>query len=281
MRVVERSEYRDENGKISLQNRVQGTLRFGFPWYGLMQAQEAVSERLSKSLPNDYHLLRNVMVPGTGVIVSLTLIGPQGVYAILPSASGGVFRAKEDEWLSQSSGHFRPVRPNLQQAALAAADILLKFFQGAGYGLPQVEPILMFTDHRAHVDTVHPQTRIVLADAIEHFAAHMREQPPIMDREDGQLLIDALLHPPEAAVEEVRTRAPVQLPPSAVSPGADAGPFQLDERKVPKAPKKPRPRRRRRGGLGLREILLLGGMLLIEALILAAFAAIVLYPDLL
>jgi hypothetical protein len=189
---------------------------------------------------------------------------------------GGVFRAKEDEWLSQAAAF--PARPsNLQQAALAAADILLKFFQGAGYGLPQVEPILMFTDHRAHVDTVHPQTRIVLADAIEHFAAHMREQPPIMDREDGQLLIDALLHPPEAAVEEVRTRAPVQLPPSAVSPGADAGPFQLDER-GPSGAQKPRPRAARGGGL--REILLFRRMLS-SSLDSAAFAAIVLYPDLL
>lgn len=277
MRVIERSEYRDEDGKISLQNRVKGSLRFGFPWYGVMQAQVAVTERLNKSLSNDYHLLRNIVVPGTGVIVSLVLIGPQGVYAILPSSTGGVFRAKDDEWLAHSGGHFRAARPNLQQSALAAADLLLKYFHGLGYELPQVEPVLVFSNPSAHVDTVHPRARVVLADALEHFAANLREQPPIMDREDGQLLIDSLLHPPEPKADEAPAAPPPPrpLPPSAVAPATAAGPFQLDERKVP-----PPPRRRRRG-LRRREVLLLGAMVLIEVCIMAAFAAMVLSPGLL
>jgi hypothetical protein len=277
MRVIERSDFRDEVGAISLQNRIRGSLRFGFPWYGVMQAQEVVTDRLNKSLSNDYHLLRNVLVPGTGVIVSLILIGPQGVYAILPSPTRGVFRAKDDQWLSHSGGHFRPARPNLQQSALAASNVLLEYFAGMGYALPQVEPVLMFTNPQAHVDTVHPRARIVLADALEHFAANMREQPPIMDREDSQLLIDALLHPPEPEVQEApaAVHTPRPLPPSAVAPaGAAVGPFQLEERKIPKRP------RRRRAGLRGREILLLGAMIVIELCVLAAFAAMVLYPDL-
>jgi hypothetical protein len=241
-----------------------------------MQAQQAVSERLNKSLSNDYHLLRNILIPGTGVITSLVLVGPQGVYAILPSPTGGVFRAKDDEWMTHSGGHFRPARPNLQQSALTAADLLLTYFHGLGYDLPQVEPVLMFTNPRAHVDTVHPRARIVLADALEHFAANLREQPPIMDREDGQLLIEALLHPPQPKVEEVQAPPPPRpLPPSAVAPAA-AGPFQLDEREAPRPP-----RSRRRRGLRRREILLLGAMLLMEVCILGAFAAIILVPDLL
>ncbi|MBF8255743.1 MAG: hypothetical protein HW375_650 [Anaerolineales bacterium] len=276
MRVIERSEFRDEDGKITLQNRVRGSLRFGLSWYGVMQAQQAVSERLNKSLSNDYHLLRNILIPGTGVITSLVLVGPQGVYAILPSPTGGVFRAKDDEWMTHSGGHFRPARPNLQQSALSAAELLLNYFHGLGYDLPQVEPVLIFTNPRAHVDTVHPRARIVLADALEHFAANLREQPPIMDREDGQLLIEALLHPPQPKVEEVLAPPPPRpLPPSAVAPAA-AGPFQLDEREAP-----PPPRARRRRGLRRREILLLGAMLLMEVCILGAFAAIILVPDLL
>jgi hypothetical protein len=276
MRTIERSEFRTEDGTISFRNRVTGTLRFGPSWYGIMQAQQVVSDRLGKSLSNDYHLLRNVMIPGTGLIASLILIGPQGVLLILPSNTGGVFRAKDDEWLSHSGGHFRPARPNLLVGALSAADALLKYYQGIGYALPQVEAVVMFTDPRAHVDTVHPRARIVLADALEHFAASLREQPPIMDREDCQLLIDALLHPPEPKVEEVAAPpAPRPLPPAAVGAPA-AGPFQLEEKKVP-----PAPRRRRRRGLQRREVLLLGAMLLVEACILAAFAVMVFYPGLL
>src|SRR3989304_2203729 len=202
MRVIERSEFRDEDGKITLQNRVRGGLRFGLSWYGVMQAQQAVSERLNKSLSNDYHLLRNILIPGTGVITSLVLVGPQGVYAILPAPTGGVFRAKDDEWMTHSGGALPPAPPHLPQAALSAAALLLNYFPSLGYDLPQVDPVLMFINPRAHVDTVHPRARIVLADALEHFAANLREQPPIMDREDGQLLIEALLHPPQPKVEE-------------------------------------------------------------------------------
>ena len=68
---------------------------------------------------------------------------------------------------------------------------------------------------------------------------------------------------------------PRPLPASAVAqPGAEVGPFQLDKRKVPRRP------RRLPGGLRGREIALLGGMILIELCILAAFAAMILYPDL-
>jgi hypothetical protein len=116
MRVLERSEFRDENGKISLQNRLRGSLRYGPAWFGIMQAQETVTETLSRSLSNDYHLLRNVHVPGTGLIASMILIGPQGVYTLLATPTRGVFRAKDEEWMSHSGGHFRPVRPNLQGA---------------------------------------------------------------------------------------------------------------------------------------------------------------------
>jgi len=274
MRVIERSEFRDETGTISLPNRLRGTLRYGLAWYGIMQAQLEVTERLSRSLPNDYHLLRNVLVPGTGLITSLILIGPQGVYAVHPTQLRGVYRAKDDEWLSHSSGRFRPARPNLQQAALATADVLLKYFRDRGYGLPTVEAVLMFTSPRAHIDTVHPRARIVLADAIEHFAANLRQSPPIMDREDAQLLIDALLHPPEPEVTPAPPE-PRPLPPAA-QPLPDTGPFQLDERKVP-----PAPRRRRRARLSRAQLLLLVAMLAVELVILAAFGVLILFPGLL
>jgi hypothetical protein len=62
MRVVERSESARKRQDQPPEPRRD--LRFGFPWYGLMQAQEAVTRTEQES--HDHHLLRNVMVPGTG-----------------------------------------------------------------------------------------------------------------------------------------------------------------------------------------------------------------------
>jgi hypothetical protein len=275
MRVIERSEYYDELAGITLQNRVRGTLRFGLKWYPQIQAQQGVTDRLARNLPNEYSLIRNLLVPRTGLIASLILIGPQGVYAIYPSSARGVFRAKDDEWLSHSGGRFRATRPNLQALATATSEVLLQYFRDLGYGLPTVEPVLVFTDPAAHVDTVHPSTRIVLADAIEHFAGNLRGQPPIMDSEDVQLLVNALLHPPEPEAEpEPEPAPPAPRPTPTVGPATpQAGPFQLEEKKVP--------RRRGRARLQPRQRNLLLAMVVVEVCLLVAFVLLILYPSLL
>lgn len=275
MRIIERSELREEGAPLTFQNRLRGTLRYGTGWFGQMQSQEAVSDHLGRNLPNEFVLIRNLLVPGTGLIASLILISPQGVFAIHPSGVKGVFRAKDAEWLSHAGGRFRPTRPNLQQVASATADVLREYFHRAGLELPKVEPVLMFTHPAAHVDTVHPETRIVLADAIEHFAGNIRERPPIMDGEDVQLLVNALLHPPEpeAAPEPEAPRPAKPLPQPEVVDGA--GPFQLNERKVP------RKARRRRGRLQRRQRFLLIAMVVIEVCILVVFLGLIFTPTLL
>src|SRR3990170_1544191 len=146
MKIIDNSELRDENGVISFQNRVRGTLRYGLPWYGVMQAQVVISERLAKSLTNEYTLLRNVLIPSTGLIASMILIGPQGVRALMATPVRGVFRAKGEEWLAQTSGGFHSSNPNLQQRAAATADVVLQYLRDQGLGLPDLEPVLIFTN---------------------------------------------------------------------------------------------------------------------------------------
>lgn len=278
MRTIERSEFREEGIGITFQNRLRGTLRYGTAWYGQMQAQEVVTDNLGRNLPNEFVLIRNALVPKTGLIVSLILIGPPGVFVIHPSGVRGVFRAKGIEWLSHSSGRFRPARPNFQQIAADSAEVLKGYFREVGYEVPQIEAVVTFTNPAAHVDTVHPETRIVLADAIEHFAGSLRQRPPIMDGEDVQLLVNVLLNPPEPEPEiqpdskPARKPRPLPAPPQGVD---EAGPFQLEERKVP-----PRPRRRR-ARLQRRQWILLVVMVVVEVCILAAFAALILNPGLL
>ncbi|HET7011485.1 MAG TPA: hypothetical protein VFI11_11990 [Anaerolineales bacterium] len=285
MKVIDKSEFRDENGQISLENRVRGTLRYGGPWYGIMQAQVEVTERLSKSLGKDYSLLRNILVPNTGLIASMILVGPQGVRALMATPVGGVFRAKGDEWLVQASGGFRKSLPNLQQLAVGTAEVVLTFLREKGLGLPDLEPVLIFTNPRAHVDTAHPRARIVMADAIEHFAANLLQADPIMDAEDVQVVVDALLRPPKAPEPEpepappapARRMAPPPPPRTAPisgpfpdeAPVAGAGPFKLDERPAPL------PGSRRLPRLSLRQWALLGFMLAVEVVIIVVFALVI------
>ena len=235
MNVIDRSEFRDEEGVITLESRVRGTLAHGLSWYGEMQAQVFVSERLDKSLDRAHTLLRNVVIPGTTVSVNMILLSPQGIRVLEPSSIKGVFRAKGEEWLKFDSRgrRFKRVRPNLQAQTLDLAQLVHRYLQkylesqgyleGQEYNLPEVEAVLVFANPRTHVDAARPRIRIVQADAIDHFAANLLEFQPIMDQEDIDILTEAFIEPkfpkPETEAEVDEEQAPSVAPYEFVEEG--------------------------------------------------------------
>ena len=220
MRVIDRSEYRDAEGRISLQSRLRGTLDRGLGWFGEMDAQDQIVQRLGRSLGEEHIMLRNIPLPEAGVIIPMVLISPQGVRVIYPSPIRGVFRAKGDDWLAFSGGskRFKKTRPNLQAVVMSMAQDLLNYLQSRGFGLPEVEPVLVFTNPRTHIDMARPSARIVLADAVDHFAANLQQFPAIMNRDDVNSLVEALVNPkpseaePERALE-LPTEMELEAPP--------------------------------------------------------------------
>jgi len=135
------------------------------------------------------------------------------VRVLVPTPIRGIYRAKLDEWLTFDGGarRFKRVRPNLQGIALTMANQLLRFLKSQGYPLPEIEPVLIFTNPRTHVDTARPSVRIVLADAIDHFASNLQKFPAIMDGEDIGAVLESLTSP--------RPAGPVAEPEAA--PSAD------------------------------------------------------------
>lgn len=227
MKVVERSEFLDENGEITLENRLRAILRHGLRWYGAILAQQAVTQRLSPILESDHALVRNLTLPGISATFPMVLIGPQGIRVIIASPLRGVFRAKAGDWMTFDNGarRFKKVRPNLQLIVGGLADALLKYLNGTGFPVPEVEPVLIFTDPHTHVDTARPRVRIVLSDAIEHFGANLQQLPPMMDQEDVNAVLEALLNPkgagePAGAAAPAEPRgpiAPIAVPRSGAS----------------------------------------------------------------
>jgi hypothetical protein len=225
MIVIERSTFRDESGTISLENRLRGALKFGLRWHGEMEAQQTVTQRLAKSLGDEHVLVRNQIVPGTEVIIPLILLSPQGVRVLVPTPIRGIYRAKLDEWLTfdGSARRFKRVRPNLQGISLNMAVQLLRFLKSQGYPLPEIESVLIFTNPRTHVDTARPSVRIVLADAIDHFASNLQKFPAIMDGEDIGAVLDSLASPKEVEpVAEAVSAAPAGLAEAVAQRKAEA-----------------------------------------------------------
>ena len=57
MEIVDRTPFRNEGGIVDIFGRVQGTLKYGFNWYALLEAQNAVIAVLDKVLGSSYILL--------------------------------------------------------------------------------------------------------------------------------------------------------------------------------------------------------------------------------
>ncbi|MEJ2550081.1 MAG: hypothetical protein P8Z42_01920 [Anaerolineales bacterium] len=227
MKVIECSDLREEDGTISLANRIKGTLNFGLNWYDEMQAQEEICARLSKTLKRDHIMIRNAIIPGTKLPVPMMLLSPQGVRVIVPNRVRGSYRAKGDEWqkFDPRGRKFRRARPNPMDDVRLMADVLLRSIQDRGYGLPGIESVLLFTDVNAHIDQLNPGVRIVQADAIDHFAVNLLKIEPIMDQDDIRAISDAILHPKESETDEVAE------PENELAPGLinELPPFTTEE----------------------------------------------------
>jgi hypothetical protein len=273
MKILDKSEFRDPEGKIGFQNRLQGTLRYGFEWASLMAAQDQVCRRLEHTLGDEFVVLRNLNVPGISDPVPMILIGPQGVWLLSPSAKTGIFRAKDSEWLRYDSRNqaFKRLKPNLQAAVIGMSQTVLHFIQAQGYGLPEVHPVLVFTNPRAHVDTARPTASIVMADAVDHFANGILQGQPIMDAEDIHMLVEALTEPPS---REDAPSAPVSAAVDLPAPQSweQTGTSGLEPTRKVRLKKRPK----RYAGMTLVQWAVLAVLTLTTLAVVAAMAALVL-----
>jgi hypothetical protein len=198
MDVIERSKYVDEEGKISLVNRLSASLDFGSSWYGRMEAQNAVTQRLGRALKEQHVLLRNIPIPGVDEKEPyMILIGPQGIRILMAFPTLGVFRANEREWLKldQRSRSFVRVKPNLLTLALNIQKQVSRLLEIQAFRAPVAESVLLFTHPRTLIDGTRPVCRIVSADAIEYFAANLEQLPRVITAQQMHTLVDAILYP--------------------------------------------------------------------------------------
>lgn len=288
MRRIECSPFRDEQGQINLEQRVRGTLQYGLSWYGEMQAIDTAVRKLEKSFGDEHVAITSATIPGTGITVPLLVLSPQGARAFLPTAIQGVFRAKGDEWLKFGGGtsrRFTEAKPNLQWKVLEMAQATLDYLRGVGFGLPEVEAILVFTNPRTHVETSNTPVRIVLADAIERFAASILQFQPIMDRDDMRDLIQALTRPEELQPEAQPEAQPKPAAPRPSRPIDLPEPSRVDSEALIHGEASALSPRKQRALSGIqkkrfpftrRQWILLGLMAFLDILIIGIFAALVL-----
>jgi hypothetical protein len=181
MRIIDHSPFLSEKGEITLLGKLQGPLKFGPSWVKDMRAQKKVMDQFSQSLDKRFVLLRNVDLLGSGVPVPLLLVGPLGVMVIYVSSLRGIYRAKNEQWMSMVGGKFRSSKPNLIHRVKLMAVAVETYLTKKGIKPPAMENVLLLTDPGMHVDMVSPAVRIVPGDALERFLATLVNSPAVLD----------------------------------------------------------------------------------------------------
>ncbi len=194
MRVIDRSVLEDAENKTGVLTRAVKSLERSWTKKDA-EAQEAIVTALNKVLDNRYVMLRNVTLEGPDVPIPLILIGPPGVKVIYPSTLKGVYRAREEIWeeLDDRTQRFTVARPNLLTRTALMARAIGTYLSANGFSLPEVEPVLFFSDPGVHVDSVRPVVRVVLSDAMDRFIANLVQSRVILDVDDIQNIVKAIV----------------------------------------------------------------------------------------
>lgn len=217
LKIIQKSPLIDEEGQISLIDRLKGSLRFGRAWYAEMQAQQAIIDRMRKLLPDRFTLLRNFTLPGLEVPLPLILIGPPGVRLINICTLSGVYEAKGEQWLAfdKRTQEHEPAEPNPIARTLLFSRALQEFLKKKNFSLPPLEPVLLLTNPGIHIESTQPAVRIIQIDALKRFLYNIQETStfltPLMLQEIVELLATSAPEPP--APETVPATAPARKPP--------------------------------------------------------------------
>ncbi len=199
MKIIDQTPFLDANGQLSLANRIQGMLKYGFSWPGNLEAQAKVIAQLNKVIEKGFTLVRNQQLGASEIVVPLILIGSSGIYVMEATPLKGLYQARGEEWGTVVNGRFQPANINILSRTARLAKILKVFFERQGMKLSAaVEPILLAADPGLHIESVRPAVRPVMSDAIDRFAAGLLTARPLYNTQEVGEFVERLQHPRSA-----------------------------------------------------------------------------------
>lgn len=200
MNTADLSPLRNEDGSMSLENRLRGIWEYDFSWYRDLKAQDALISDLGKFLGNDYFLVRSLKWPGIGFPIPMILIGPFGIMVIYASALKGVYRLKQQNLavLDDRSHSYKLIHPNPVSRLLIMAEAISEYLATLNIPKEMVNPVFYFFQPGIHVDAEEPAVRLVRPDATDHFISNILQKDPVLEQADIEQIIKVLSTPPES-----------------------------------------------------------------------------------
>jgi len=155
-------------------------------------AGDAIIARFTRSLDNNFSMVRNLPVEDTDQTFPPLLVGPSGLVLLNIISVAGVFRARDDSWweMSKSTHRFGPGRPNLIKQSQEYAKRLSDLLDRHGKSHPEVLPILVFANPGVQVETTNPAIRIVRMDGIDSLIGDLLNSEQVLSTNEINLLSD-------------------------------------------------------------------------------------------
>jgi hypothetical protein len=310
MKVFDKTPFQNEKGEISLLERLQGTLKYGFSWYSELEAQKGIIAQLDRAIEKGFVLIRNLTLPNSEIMIPIILIGLPGVYVIYITPLSGFYEARGDQWGTTNNGKFTPASINLMTRVAQLAKVLQKYLDRQGISLPApIEPILIASSPAMHIETTRPLVRPIMSDAVKQFAASLLQAQPVMRADLVYDLADRIVDPHSRPVQTSQEPA-VPIPQGETSgsqapsraqaifqASQEAQPFNpselsfaFDENAAPAqgdvlqnlretSPSQSIPEPAQRRGMSMMQWLFLAAMFLIECCVVAGFGYLIFFGN--
>ena len=196
MKIIDKTPLVDENGKLSLTQRIQGMLQYGFNWPRELEAQSAIIKFFDRQLEKGYILIRNMTLGQSGIIIPMILLGPTGIYVIEVSHLRGRYEARGDTWNVESGDQYKAAPVNLIQRTMRMARALQAFIERQGVRIPvTIDPILIAGDPGLHIESVRPAIKVMMIDGIKAFVNGLVNGSPILSSIQVNDFTERILEP--------------------------------------------------------------------------------------
>src|SRR5215216_3338172 len=220
MKIIDKTPLVNEKGELSILQRIQGMLQYGFNWPRELQTQKAIITYFDRQLEKGYTLIRNHTLGQSGISVPIILLGPTGIYVIHISYLRGRYEVKGDMWNEASGEGYKPAPVNLVQQTMRMARAVRAFLERQGVKVPvEVEPVLIAGDPGLHIESVRPAIRVMMIDGIKSFVSNLATGNPVLSTENVFEFTDRIMNP---HFPKKTRSAPAPMP--APPPSSDEGP---------------------------------------------------------
>jgi hypothetical protein len=136
-------------------------------WFLGRTGESKVTEAL-KSLPDEYVVLNDIVLPDRKGNVDHLLIGPNGVFVIETKNYSGFVKCEEEQWFV--NGHrIRSLSKQAKRNSMAVRGCIAGLFHGRQTRVPYVVPLLVFVSRRTRLKLFKPTVCVLKLNELVEF----------------------------------------------------------------------------------------------------------------